>query len=238
MELKEVFYDLHLHSCLSPCGDDEMTPATIAGMAALNGLQVIALTDHNSCRNCEPFLKACEFYGILGIPGMELTTSEEIHVVCLFSDLAEALKFDAYVYEHLMNVENNEKIFGKQQIMNEDDEEIGRLSKLLINATDIDFDKVFDLVASYNGIMIPAHLDKTSTSLLSQLGFIPPESKFRTAELKNMANLHRLRKEHPYLENCKIITSSDAHYVKHINQAVNTLLVEELSAEAVLKALS
>jgi hypothetical protein len=136
-----------------------------------------------------------------------------------------------------MDVENNEKIFGKQQIMNEDDEEIGRLSKLLINATDIDFDDVFDLVASYNGVMIPAHLDKTSTSLLSQLGFIPPESKFRTAELKNMSNLHRLRKEHPYLENCKIITSSDAHYVKHINQAVNTLLVEELSREAVIEAL-
>ncbi len=232
-----VSYDLHIHSCLSPCGDDASTPASIAGFAVLNDLQVVALTDHNSCKNCGAFLKACAFYGIVGIPGMELTTSEEVHVVCLFASLSDAMKFDAYVYEHLMDVKNNEKIFGNQIIMNEDDEETGRVEKLLISATDIDFDSVFDLVAKYNGIMIPAHLDKNTTSLISQLGFVPPESKFKTAELKNMKNLHSLRKANPYLENCKIITSSDAHYLKDINQAVNTILVEELTPEGVIKAL-
>lgn len=235
--MNQVAYDLHLHSCLSPCGDDAMTPAAIAGYAALNGLRVIALTDHNSCKNCEPFLKACDFYGLVGIPGMELTTSEEAHVVCLFEKLDDAMRFDSYVYVHLMDVKNEEAIFGKQQIMNEDDEELGRVEKLLINATDIDFEKVFDLVKSYNGIMIPAHLDKNTTSLISQLGFVPPDSQFRTAEVKDMSKLHMLRKANPYLENCKIITSSDAHYIKDINQAVNTLLVEEVSAAGVIKAL-
>ncbi|MBR6358244.1 MAG: PHP domain-containing protein [Lachnospiraceae bacterium] len=234
----QASYDLHLHSCLSPCGDDASTPAAIAGYAALNGLQVIALTDHNSCKNCGAFLKACDFYGIVGIPGMELTTSEEVHVVCLFSALSDAMRFDGYVYEHLLDIKNDEKIFGKQQIMNEEDEELGRVEKLLISATDIDFDDVFDLVTSFNGIMIPAHLDKKTTSLISQLGFVPPDSRFRTAELKNMANLHNLRKTNPYLEGCRIITSSDAHYLKDINMPVNTILVEELTPAGVIAALS
>jgi PHP family Zn ribbon phosphoesterase len=234
----QASYDLHLHSCLSPCGDDASTPAAIAGYAALNGLQVIALTDHNSCKNCGAFLKACDFYGIVGIPGMELTTSEEVHVVCLFSTLSDAMRFDGYVYEHLLDIKNDEKIFGKQQIMNEEDEELGRVEKLLISATDIDFDDVFDLVTSFNGIMIPAHLDKKTTSLISQLGFVPPDSRFRTAELKNMANLHNLRKTNPYLEGCRIITSSDAHYLKDINMPVNTILVEELTPAGVIAALS
>lgn len=234
----QASYDLHLHSCLSPCGDDASTPAAIAGYAALNGLQVIALTDHNSCKNCGAFLKACDFYGIVGIPGMELTTSEEVHVVCLFSALSDAMRFDGYVYEHLLDIKNDEKIFGKQQIMNEEDEELGRVEKLLISATDIDFDDVFDLVTSFNGIMIPAHLDKNTTSLISQLGFVPPDSKFKTAELKNMANLHNLRKTNPYLDGCRIITSSDAHYLKDINMPVNTILVEELTPAGVIAALS
>lgn len=235
--MKQVTYDLHLHSCLSPCGDDLSTPAAIAGNAALNGLQVIALTDHNTCKNCGPFLTACEFYGILGIPGMELTTTEEVHVVCLFEKLDDAMRFDAYVYEHLIDIKNREEIFGRQLIVNEDDEELGRVDKLLINATDIDFEDVYDLVTSYNGIMIPAHIDKSSTSLISQLGFVPPDSKFKTVELKNLANLHNLRRTNPYLENCMIITSSDAHYIKDINGPSNTLLVDELSAPAVIRAL-
>ena len=83
-------YDLHLHSCLSPCGDDDMTPANIVGMAAVMGLELIALTDHNSAKNCPAFLKMAEEYGILALPGMELTTEEEVHVVCLFSELDAA----------------------------------------------------------------------------------------------------------------------------------------------------
>lgn len=237
MEYKTISYDLHLHSCLSPCGDDEATPAAIAGIAALNGLNAIALTDHNTCKNCEPFLKACEFYGIIGIPGMELTTTEEIHVVCLFENLSDAMRFDAYVYDHLLDIQNNEKIFGNQLIVNEEDEVLGKIDKLLISATDIDFDDVYDLVHSFNGIMIPAHLDKTTTSLISQLGFIPPGAQFKTVEVKRLSNLHQLRKEHPYLNDCKIISSSDAHYLKDINQPDNTILVKEASAHGVIEAL-
>lgn len=230
-------YDLHLHSCLSPCGDDEMTPANIAGMAAVKELQVIALTDHNSCKNCPAFLKAAEFYGVVALPGMELTTTEEVHVVCLFAELSDAMRFDEYVYEHLLNVTNDEKIFGKQQIMDEEENLLGKVDKLLINATDIDFDEVYDLMEQFHGVMIPAHLDKSTTSLLSNLGFIPPDSRFTIAELRHMDSLHRLRKAHPYLEHCKIITNSDAHYLQDMNEPVNTLLLEELSPQGVIAAL-
>lgn len=233
-----LYYDLHLHSCLSPCGDDDMTPANIAGMASVLGLEAIALTDHNTARNCPAFLKACESYGIIGIPGMELTTEEEVHVVCLFPALENALSFDAYVYERLIKVKNNEAVFGKQQIYNENDEVTGTEPYLLINATTIGFEEVYDVVTEHGGIMIPAHVDKSSNSLIANLGFIPEGSRFKTAELKNMGMLHELARTNPYLNECRIITDSDAHYLEHMNEAKNSLYVEEKSVEGVLKALA
>ena len=213
-----LYYDLHMHSCLSPCGDDDMTPANLVGMAAVKGLDVIALTDHNSCRNCPAAMYHGANYGVTVIPGMELTTEEEVHVVCLFPSLDSALAFDGIVSRRLMPVPNREGIFGKQQIMNERDEVIGTAPNLLINATDISFDEAFSLAASCGGIAYPAHVDKTSTSLLSNLGFVPPESTFTCAEFHDFKNLHRIRREHPYFENCRVICCSDAHYLEDIHE--------------------
>lgn len=232
-----LYYDLHLHSCLSPCGDDDMTPANIVGMAAVKGLDVIALTDHNSCKNCPAAMKHGEELGVIVIPGMELTTSEEVHVVCLFPTLEDALAFDRYVYEHLLPVRNKEHIFGKQQIMNENDEETGRVEYLLINATDISFDQVEALVSSYHGISYPAHLDKSTTSLISNLGFIPPESTFRCAEVHDLTKLHMLQKTNPYLKTCKIVSSSDAHYLWDMNEPNYQIFAESKSIKDILKAL-
>ena len=147
------------------------------------------------------------------------------------------MRFDAYVYEHLLDIKNEEAIFGAQVIMNEEDEVLGKVEKLLINATDIDFDAVYGLMEEYHGVMIPAHLDKSTTSLLSNLGFIPPDSKFKVAELKSFENLHRLRAQHPYLNECMVITDSDAHYLEHIHEPVYTMMVPELSAKGVIEAL-
>lgn len=233
-----ITYDLHMHSCLSPCGDADMTPGNIVGMSALKELDVIALTDHNTCKNCEAVMKLGEQYGILVIPGMELTTVEEVHVVCLFESLEKALEFDKYVYEHLQPVKNRPEIFGEQLIMDENDVVTGTVPNLLINATDISFGDVYDLVAKYDGIMIPAHIDKNSNSLLANLGFVPPDSRFTCFELKNMANLHNLRKLNPYLEKCNVITDSDSHFLENINEPVNSLWVEEKSIKGVFKALT
>lgn len=230
-------YDLHLHSCLSPCGDDEMTPANIVGMAALLGLDLIAVTDHNSCKNCPAVLAAAQEYGILAVPGMELTTSEEVHAVCLLPGLEAAMEFDAYVEQHLLPFPNKEEIFGRQLIYDLEDHIAGTFPYLLINATDISFDRLWDLVRSYDGVMFPAHVDKTANSLIANLGFIPPDSKFTAAEVKDLKKLHALKKEHPYLNQCRIVSNSDAHYLEHIHEANLVLPVEEKSIKGVLKTL-
>jgi len=214
-----------------------MTPANMVGMAALKGLDIVALTDHNSCKNCPPFLKLTKEYGVIGIPGMELTTQEEVHVLCLFPSLMDALNFDKLVENHLIPLQNKAEIFGKQQIMDEEERVIGTVDNLLINSTTIRFDQVYDLVSQYHGIMIPAHLDKNSNSLLSNLGFVPPDSRFTCFEVKNMENLHYLQSLNPYLKSCKVITDSDAHYLENINEANNVLYVKGRSIEAVLEAL-
>lgn len=235
--MAELYYDLHIHSCLSPCGDDDMTPSNIVGMAVVNGLDVIAVTDHNSCKNCPAVLDAAKEYGILAIAGMEINTSEEVHAVCLFEELKAAMEFDAYVYEHLIPFPNREEIFGKQQIYNAQDEVCGTVPNLLINATDISFDGLWELVKGYGGVMFPAHVDKTANSLIANLGFIPPDSRFTTAEVKDLTKLHSLKKANPYLEGCRIISNSDAHYLEHIQEPQLTLHVDERSVRGVLRAL-
>ena len=232
-----LYYDLHIHSCLSPCGDDDMTPANIAGMAAVKGLDVIALTDHNSCKNCPAILKHGEEYGITVIPGMELTTAEEVHVVCLFPALGDAMAFDGYVYEHLLPIKNREDIFGKQQIMDADDQVTGNVERLLIGATDISFDQVFGLVESYRGIAYPAHIDKPTTSLLSNLGFVPPDSRFTCAEISAFDHLHQIQKEHPYFLQCKMLSSSDAHYLEDIREPDYQIYARSRAAKDILEGL-
>lgn len=209
--MRRISYDLHIHSCLSPCGDMDMTPHTIAGMAFLGGLDVIAVTDHNTGRNVPAVMKAAEEFGLLVVPGMELTTAEEVHVVCLFPLLSDLLAFDEYVYERLMKVKNKPAFFGEQIIMNEVDEPVGEEEYLLSNATTITFDESIPLVSSYGGLAIPAHIDKSTTSLLSNLGFIPPDSTFPCVEIKDLSKTEALKEAHPYLKSCRIISNTDAH---------------------------
>ena len=222
-------------------------------MAAVKGLDVIALTDHNSCRNCPAAMYHGEKYGVTVIPGMELTTQEEVHVICLFPTLDDALRFDALIYEKLLPFPNREDIFGKQQIMDERDEVTGTVKNLLINATSISFDDVFPLVGSFQGIAYPAHVDKASTSLLSNLGFVPPGSTFTCAEFHDFKNLHRFRREHPYFENCNVICCSDehpyfencnviccsdAHYLQDIQEPEYQLYAESREIPDILEALT
>lgn len=233
----KLSYDLHIHSCLSPCGSDDMTPSNIVQMSALKGLDVIAVTDHNSCRNCPAVLSLSEKLGITAIPGMELCTAEEVHVLCLFADLQNALDFDAYVYSRLVKFPNNEKIFGKQEIYDEEEQLIGTEPYLLIHAADISFDSLEGLMEEYHGIYIPAHIDKGSNSLISNLGFIPPEASFPSAELKDIGKREEFLLKHPHLSECNIITNSDAHYLEYINEPVNQMYAASKNREDIIMAL-
>ncbi|MDR0992754.1 MAG: PHP domain-containing protein [Ruminococcus sp.] len=233
----KLSYDLHIHSCLSPCGDEDSTPANIVGMAAVKGLDVIAITDHNSCGNCRAAAKVAKENGVLFIPGMEITTAEEVHVLALFPDVDKAEAFSEHIHNILMPVKNDEKAFGKQQFVDENDIIMGSEPLLLINATTLTFDEAYDEIAEYGGIMIPAHIDKSSTSVLSNMGFIPPDSRFLCAEIKHTGFAKRLKEAHPYLQKCNIINNSDAHYLEDINEPENFIEADEKTALGVLAAL-
>lgn len=235
--MPEFYYDLHIHSCLSPCGDMDMTPNNLVNMAKLLGLDVIALTDHNTSLNCEAAIKVGEQVGLLVIPGMELTTAEDIHAVCLFPDLEKALAFSSYVDEHRIKVRNKAEIYGRQVIMNENDEEIGEIEHLLLPASFIGISEAYNKAREFGGICYPAHIDRDSLSILSVLGEIDPYCGFRTAELADITKLPELRKQHPILDCMNIITCSDAHYLENMRDAANTLPLPELTREAVIEYL-
>ena len=222
-----VYYDLHLHSCLSPCGDMDMTPNNILNMALIKELEMIALTDHNSCKNCPALLKAAQGSGLTVIPGMELTTAEEVHVVCLFSSLEGAMAFDEYVYERLADVTNDPAIFGAQQMMNELDQPVGTLEKLLVNATSIEISDLPALVAQYDGICYPAHIDRSSYSVLSNLGYIPPECGFSTLEVYRPAVFFEKEQNQSLRDQYLILTSSDAHYLEQISERERCIHLEQ-----------
>lgn len=226
----KLFYDLHLHSCLSPCGDNEMTPQNMAGMAALKGLEVVALTDHNTAGNCPAFLKAAGEMGLLALPGMELCTSEEAHVVCLFEALEGALSFSEYVHAHIPPIENRPDIYGEQRFMDGEDRVAGTEPLLLVTASDISVENVYSLVCSYGGKCFPAHVDKPSYSVISALGALPPDAGFRAAEVSARGN----REDWSQKLGMPVITNSDAHYLGDISEAVKTLNLRERTPAAVL----
>lgn len=196
-------YDFHIHSCLSPCGDNDMTPNNIVGMAGILELDAIAVSDHNSALNLPAICKLGAEQGILVIPAIEITTAEEVHVLSLFPSLEAALYMGEELYSMLPDVPNDPDIFGDQLILDEKDQITGTVEKLLINATSLSIEKVFDKVRGYGGVPIPAHIDKTAYSVISNLGFIPPELDVQTVEVKNP----------PYTAagGYKVITDSDAH---------------------------
>ena len=209
-------YDLHLHSCLSPCGEDSMTPATIAGIGKLNALEVMALTDHNTCRNCPAFFEACEFYGIRPLAGMELTTAEDIHIVCLFDELEKALRFNSFVDTKRFLLQNRPDIFGRQLIMNCEDEITGEEENLLPPATMITVDEVYDLTLSFGGIAYPAHIDREANGLIATLGTFPSYLPFEFVELHDKSKKEEYLEKYPALRNKKFIFSSDAHRINEI----------------------
>ena len=219
----KLYYDMHIHSCLSPCGDDDMTPSDIAGIGALNNLSVMALTDHNSCKNCPAFFEACEFYGIIPIAGMELTTAEDIHIVCLFKNLSSAMSFSNYVYDRIFPIKNKPEIFGNQNVVDTDGNILESVEKLLISATDISLDEVPKLVAEYGGICYPAHIDRDANSIIAILGDIPPEPGFRCIEMHDKEKFEIYRKNYQSISDLNFVFNSDAHRISDINTDVNYL---------------
>ncbi|MBQ3817271.1 MAG: PHP domain-containing protein, partial [Clostridia bacterium] len=215
--MKKYYYDLHIHSCLSPCGDNDSTPDSIAGMGELNGLNIMALTDHNSLKNCPAFFEAARRHGIVPIAGMELTTAEDIHIICLFESLDEALGFDSLIDSKRIKIKNKAEIFGEQLIVNEFDEIIGTEENLLINATMVSLNEVPELVSRFKGICYPAHIDRESNGIISVLGGMPKSPHFNFAELNDRDNLQKYSHITGISED-KFLVNSDAHFLWNIKE--------------------
>ena len=160
--MERYFYDFHLHSCLSPCADNDMTPSNIAGMGMLAGLQILALTDHNSTANCPAFFRAAEAVGVIPVPGMELETAENIHVVCLFETLSGAMSFGEEVAGRRFPIKNRPEIYGEQLIVDHEDNILGTDPKLLVVATGIGLTDLPEIVDRHGGVCYPAHIDRPS----------------------------------------------------------------------------
>ena len=210
--MSRYYYDLHVHSCLSPCGDADNTPNNIAGMAFINGVRIMALTDHNTTLNCPAFFEAARRYGVVPVAGMELTTSEDIHAVCLFETLEDAMAFNEEVGTRRVRVKNREDIFGEQLILDENDEVVGHEEDLLINATTISLDEAPLLAAKYGGVCYPAHIDRPANGAIEILGDFPHYVGFRIAELHDKENKEKYVSTYG-LEGMRLVFSSDAHYL-------------------------
>lgn len=228
-----LYYDLHLHSCLSPCGDNDMTPYNLVNMAKLLGLDIIALTDHNTAQNCRAAITAGEKIGLTVIPGMELCTSEEVHVVCLFDELTQAEAFSEYVLSTVPPIKNRPDIFGEQLIMDDGDGIIGTQELLLTTASGISIENAVKTVGEYGGVCYPAHIDRNSYSVISNLGAITPEMNFNAVEMTERADKNELAEKYPIIKNMPIIVSSDAHYLENMKEAKHTLPLSVNSSKAV-----
>lgn len=231
----QLSFDLHLHSCLSPCGSDEMTPANIAGMCALAGLDAVALTDHNTAGNCRAFCRAAEEYGLLALGGMELTTEEEVHVVCLFPGPDEAEAFGELVASRLPPLENDPSIFGPQILMDEKDGVLGEDRHLLSGATSIGVYEAAALAASFGGFAVPAHIDRPSFSLLAALGLWDPDMGFPLAEVSRYCPPDLF--DRPDLRGVPHITGCDAHDLNMIPDAHQFLTCDEKNGISFLTSL-
>lgn len=217
------YYDLHIHSDLSPCGNTEMTPNNIVNMASIKGLNIISVTDHNSIRNYPAIKSVGDKLGIEVIPGIEVTTKEEVHVLCYFRKCSDAFNFGELIYESLPDIKNIPRIFGEQNIYNSEDEVIGKLDKLLINATSYTIDEIFDLAKKNNGISVPAHINKKSNSILGVLGFIPIKLNMDFIEVFQKSSINE-----KLIKNYIILKNSDAHQLVDISESKNSVELDNI----------
>jgi 3',5'-nucleoside bisphosphate phosphatase len=230
-------FDLHIHSALSPCAEKDMTPNNIVNMAAMKGLDIIALTDHNSGANLDAARRCAEKAGLLFIPGMEVETAEEVHLVCLLPDIANALELNRHVSGALPAIENREDIFGSQLIMDENDIVTGEEKQMLITATRLTVDEIYLLVRSLGGIVIPAHVDRPSYSIISNLGIIPENLQIRNLEITRNCDKYSFKAARPELDRFCLIKSSDAHSLGDILERESFLELEALTVQNVIDTL-
>lgn len=237
MKLKSYRADLHIHTVLSPCGDIYMSPSAIIEQAKKLHLDVIAITDHNSTRQVKVTQELGKENGILVIGGVEITTQEEAHALAYFETEEQLDTFQEYLDQHLPKIPNDEERFGYQLIVDRDEDIIGEEEYLLLSAIDADLDTLYNKVHEIGGLFVPAHVNKPASSLMSQLGFIPPDIKADALEISKHVKKEDFLKKFAYLKKFMFTKSSDAHYLHIIGEVHCILNMYDLTFDEFRKTL-
>lgn len=234
--LREFKADFHIHSCLSPCGDIQMTPKMIVEQAKSAGLDAICICDHNSSENSATASKVGKEHDISFLFGMEVNSKEEVHILALFDDENSLKELQKTVYENLPG-ENDDDTFGYQMIINDQDEIADLNPRLLIGATDLSIETIVGLIHDNGGLAIASHVDRERFSLIGQLGFIPPDLKLDGVEVSPNYILKSNKYDFPMAPGLTQVTFSDAHFVHDIGKTFTTFNIEKVSVSEIKKAL-
>lgn len=218
--MESILADLHLHTVLSPCAEVEMIPPLIVHQALALGLGLIAITDHNAAANCAAVMQAAAGTELTVLPGMEVQTSEEVHVLCLFDTLEQVLTWQGQVFDHLPDQQNLEDMLGAQFVVDAAGGYIRTESRLLLTSTDLALGEVICRVHALGGLAIPAHIDRPSFSLLANLGFVPPDLAVSALEIFRLTDPAGLTSQHPDLAAWPLIRGGDAHRLNEITRAL------------------
>jgi len=227
--MRKVRADLHLHTCLSPCADNQMQPAAIVAQAKKAGLDMIGICDHNSAENVGVLVKAGNRQGISVIPGVEVTSREEVHILGLFNTEEDLMCLQDIIYENLPG-QNDEESFGPQLIVDEFGNVVGKNPRLLIGATALTLEQIIDAIHQFSGLAVASHVDRQRFSLIGQLGYIPKGLKLDAVEVSNPSSF---RQEYGY----PVVTSSDAHFPEDIGKNSTWFMIEDISVREIGKAL-
>jgi 3',5'-nucleoside bisphosphate phosphatase len=237
MVFKEFKADLHIHSCLSPCSDWEMSPAKIVQRSLEVGLDLIAVCDHNSAENAGAVMRAGKKNGLWVLPGLEVCSKEEVHILALFEELGQALAIQEYVYAHLPG-ENKPEVFGCQIVANEAEEVLAENPRLLIGATQLSLYDIVQKTHELGGISLCSHVDRPAYGIINQLGFIPDNLDIDGVEVSYRVRLADAPQRVPGIEHLPCVTASDAHFLNDIGKAWTVLRMAGLNLQEIRMALS
>lgn len=212
--------ELHIHTVLSPCAGIEMIPPVIVEEALRRGINLIAITDHNASANVAAVVKAAEGTKLSVLPGIELETAEEIHLVCLFPDLVLLSQFQEIVDCNLPPLANNEEFFGVQLVVDATGEFIRKDERLLSTATRLSLEEAAAQVSKFGGKVIPAHVEREENGILARLGTVPPELPVQILEVSRFSSRQKVLKTNPELASYQFVQGGDVHYINDLLGAV------------------
>jgi len=235
--LKAFVGDLHIHTCLSPCAELEMTPINIVRTCIERRIDMIAICDHNSAENVAAVQRAAEMTELTVLAGMEITTSEEIHILALFDSADDAELLQRDVYSLLTPGKNDEELFGIQVVANEVDEVEGIVDRLLIGSVDLTLDETIDRIHRSGGLAIASHIDRNRFSLTSQLGLIPDDLNIDALEISSSSDIEEVVKGINGAEKFPLLRSSDAHTLDIIGSGVTRFYIEDSTIDEIRMAL-